>query len=543
RERIECIRIFVDGLKAAGLEKEAGWMFREIPDVDMELPKDLAAELRLMTYHFLSRATNPYEISQFVAVVDKVLGMLPEKEAEHLCEQVLFFAARSGAPELLKTVLTEMTRTDSARDPAVVAGRIRGYLGRVDDLEAQAVLYGFLAAMGERAPQADREAAADLIASNLLQVARSGDIRKGGEMLVSMEAKQASDLLEMRPAIFLETIHSAKTSEDFMRSASYFVEAFDPIGPEFAIPFAEKLFDAAGTWNSAKGWGLFTDCLNGLLLRLADDDVKSRHFLKTMLMQRPAGEHQAHVLIAFVPALTNGVLALDGHEDVVQFVDRQLRDCIVTTTNLEEFIWMRGALEGLGGELSDALLDHYSTLVIPRIDDDFTGASWVEELTGLGERLSSERAAESLVQVLDTFTEDSMLERPDLIREAMTLARRLPDAVQTRRLLASRLLISLARSRAARDKEDPLLLFFEDFCSTLSKDVLLEMLKWPFCIDHSQRIVLARLEDLTGGHFRSDLWTFIEQAESLDIPNFEAPIIIPSEEAALEELRKFIPSE
>ena len=64
------------------------------------------------------------------------------------------------------------------------------------------------------------------------------------------------------------------------------------------------------------------------------------------------------------------------------------------------------------------------------------------------------------------------------------------------------------------------------------------MLKWPFCVGRAERIVLARLDELTGVAFGGSIDNFVRQAGALGIENLEGPAMRPSRVDALAELAR-----
>jgi hypothetical protein len=77
--------------------------------------------------------------------------------------------------------------------------------------------------------------------------------------------------------------------------------------------------------------------------------------------------------------------------------------------------------------------------------------------------------------------------------------------------------------------------------SGLTAPELAGILKWPVCVGDAERIVLRELEQQTGRKFDGDVWKFAAQAGSLGITDLEGPAERPRAEAALQELKSYLP--
>ena len=89
---------------------------------------------------------------------------------------------------------------------------------------------------------------------------------------------------------------------------------------------------------------------------------------------------------------------------------------------------------------------------------------------------------------------------------------------------------------------------FTALLQPLSKEALVEVLKWPFCVGEAEKIVLAELERKLTDEFRrpiafgGDLGKFVEQAESLGIKNHRTPAHRPRLEEVQKELAGLHPA-
>jgi hypothetical protein len=86
-----------------------------------------------------------------------------------------------------------------------------------------------------------------------------------------------------------------------------------------------------------------------------------------------------------------------------------------------------------------------------------------------------------------------------------------------------------------------------NLCSLLATNYLVEVLKWPFCVDEAQKLVLAELQNklekdlvrISGQKFDGDLWKFVEQAPRLGFSqgSLDAPAKRPQIADAIAELQ------
>ena len=131
-----------------------------------------------------------------------------------------------------------------------------------------------------------------------------------------------------------------------------------------------------------------------------------------------------------------------------------------------------------------------------------------------------------------------------LVGSLAPLAERLnPTAHQTRLFALSYLLLTPIPGPPDKGKgESEGLSRFTALLQPLSKEELVEVLKWPFCVGEAEKLVLAELERKLTEEFKrpiafgGDLGKLVEQAESLGITNHKTPAHRPRLEEVQKEL-------
>jgi hypothetical protein len=73
-------------------------------------------------------------------------------------------------------------------------------------------------------------------------------------------------------------------------------------------------------------------------------------------------------------------------------------------------------------------------------------------------------------------------------------------------------------------------------CSQMRPEDLAEVLKYPFCTNEAEQIVLNQLDAKSGRKFGGDVWKFVEQADALGIKDIGRPAQRPPAKDALNEL-------
>ena len=107
----------------------------------------------------------------------------------------------------------------------------------------------------------------------------------------------------------------------------------------------------------------------------------------------------------------------------------------------------------------------------------------------------------------------------------------LPSAHHTHLLALSNLLLTPVSKKEDEDRK-----LLTAVCARLRPQDLAEVLKYPFCTEEAEQIVLDQLKAKTQQDFGGDVWKFAEQADALGIKDIGSPAQRPLAQDALKEL-------
>jgi hypothetical protein len=160
-------------------------------------------------------------------------------------------------------------------------------------------------------------------------------------------------------------------------------------------------------------------------------------------------------------------------------------------------------------------------------------SSLASALTVLAARMDRQDAAniaQPLASALSNPAETNADRLASLGSALGGLSRIMPSARHTHRLALSNVLLMANHAPYAADEAIRL-------SAALGAQDVAEVLKWPFCVGETEKMVLAELEKKTGRQFGGNLWKFVELAPSLGVKDLDAPAKRPRVEDALAELR------
>jgi hypothetical protein len=113
----------------------------------------------------------------------------------------------------------------------------------------------------------------------------------------------------------------------------------------------------------------------------------------------------------------------------------------------------------------------------------------------------------------------------------------LPSAHRTNLLALSNVLLQPASKKVAEGKKQPYdRQLLAEVCAQLRTEELAEVLKYPFCTDEAEQIVLEQLKAKAQLDFGGNVWKFVEQADSLGVKDIGSPAKRPLATDAVEEL-------
>ena len=165
-----------------------------------------------------------------------------------------------------------------------------------------------------------------------------------------------------------------------------------------------------------------------------------------------------------------------------------------------------------------------------------------EALEALAAKLEPQAAAEIASDLAMTLENAQEMDSDRLSIYGAVLAAlgpSLPSARHTHVLALSNLLLSAA-SREKEQSHDQKLL--TAVCAQLGPQDLADVLKYPFCTEAAEQIVLNELETKTGLKFGGDVWKLVGQADVMGIKEVDSPAKRPLAQDALKELDAFIGS-
>lgn len=258
------------------------------------------------------------------------------------------------------------------------------------------------------------------------------------------------------------------------------------------------------------------------------------------------------LLVTFDSARNAKAKATAGATAAQQALTRSFVRTIGTSENWtpsrdeEEALWELAELESANEPVRKAVLTNWLQTpdLVPRaLAHDARG---LHAAIGLHAARTSARTswangtATQLVQALENPQEKDSSRLWGLGQALAALAARIPSANKT--LLAAlsfEFYVEFPPPLEKGEAEPERRLTFAKTCALLATNApanLVEVLKWPCFVGEAQKLVLTALENRTQQKFDGDVWNFVEQVDSLNLPGVNRQFLdLPAKRPKLED--------
>jgi hypothetical protein len=525
----------------------------------MRLSPDSAAPLAGHFTKKLKRETDDDNVARLSRVVVALAARLNPEDAAPLAD-LLTIALEEGnmyrRQRSLNEALVALAPRLSSESAAPLAGRFTEQLKRETDFVRLMDLGGPLVALSARLRSNDAAPLAARLAEELKQVSAPERETKLGEALAALAVGLTPESAGPIAEGLTETLEQETASDRVARLAKALGPLNARLSPEGAAAIADRaaatLLSALNREAAQNYSGELGEVLAALLGHLSPESAASiAERAAAILLNRLEREAEPKRLATLGESLAALLVHLSS-DTAAPLAERgalTLLNTLGRETDPDRASDVARGLAAVAAHLNREKatpLAKRLTEVLEQETDPVRMVILSDILAALLEQVSPENATRlakrGALTLLNALKPDAAPPLSGALGQALAaLTVSLPGSRHTALFATSNLLLS--ELSAPLPNSQKALKLFGVACIKLRTEDLTEILKWPFCVGESRRIVLAELEarlkeKKASVVFGGDVWKFVEQAPALGIEDLESPPKRPKAEDARKELTR-----